>query len=188
MDKNIYRLKVTLHWSEPQIWREMLMKKDSTFKELHQVVQVVMEWEDSHLHKFPINNHKYIGVKPKNSFGFSNKTYIKESNAELQDYLKKKGDSIEYIYDFGDSWRHIIELKEIKEMEEDMKYPLCIDGENAAPIEDVGGIPGYYNMIEALNDPEHPEHEMYTEWLGENFDPNQFDREKVNQILKFLQK
>jgi len=188
VEKNIYRLKITIQWSEPQIWREVLMKKNSTFKNLHQLIQIIMEWDNAHLHEFPLDNHKYIGVKPKNSFGFSNKTCIKENNAELQDYLKKKGDTIEYLYDFGDNWQHIIELKEIKEIDDNKKYPICIDGENAAPIEDVGGIPGYYNMIEALNDTEHPQHEMYKEWMGENYDPTQFDKEKINKILIFLQR
>lgn len=183
---NVYRLKITLKWSTPEIWREVLMKADRTFEDLHNVIQIIMEWNNSHLHEFRPDDSKYIGSKPRNTFGFGNKTYINESNAKLKDYLQKKGATIEYIYDFGDDWQHIIDLKEIKEADDNRQYPICIDGENAAPVEDVGGIPGYYNMIEALSNPEHPEHDMFKEWLGENYDPGYYDQDIINNILRSI--
>jgi len=32
-------------------------------------------------------------------------------------------------------------------------------------------LPGYYHFLEAIKDPEHPEHEDMMEWAGKDFDP-----------------
>ena len=49
----IYQFKLTLKGSDPPIWRRIQVP-DLTLGELHDVLQVVMGWEDSHLHQFII--------------------------------------------------------------------------------------------------------------------------------------
>ena len=61
--------------------------------------------------------------------------------------------------------------------------PICIKAKGACPPEDVGGIWGYYNFLEALDDQNHPEHEDYKEWIGDDFDPAVYDIEKTNELL-----
>ena len=39
-------------------------------------------------------------------------------------------------------------------------------------------------MLEALKDPHHEQHEETLEWIGEEFDPELFDIETVNKLLK----
>ena len=36
----------------------------------------------------------------------------------------------------------------------------------------------------ALADEAHPEHEMYLEWVGDDFDPEAFDLAEINEILQ----
>lgn len=55
------------------------------------------------------------------------------------------------------------------------------------PPEDCGGIPGFYNLLEAIRNPEHEEHEELSEWLGRDFDPNAFSLNAVNRRLAHLQ-
>lgn len=38
-------------------------------------------------------------------------------------------------------------------------------------------------MLAALQNPEHPEHELYLDWLGDDFDPEQFDLDEINDML-----
>jgi hypothetical protein len=65
-------------------------------------------------------------------------------------------------------------------------YALCLAGENACPPEDVGGIPGYYEFLEAISDPNHEEHQQYLEWYDGYFDPSQFDLHITNAQLKHI--
>ncbi|MHC4635987.1 MAG: plasmid pRiA4b ORF-3 family protein [Planctomycetota bacterium] len=84
------------------------------------------------------------------------------------------------VYDFGDDWRHEIEVEKVLEPEAGAGYPICLAGELACPVEDCGGPWGYQEMLEILKDPVHEEYEHYFEWLGGEFDPEEFDLEKVN--------
>ncbi len=52
--------------------------------------------------------------------------------------------------------------------------------------EDVGGIWGYYEFLEALRNPEHERHEEMREWIGSKFDPQEFDVNRVNLELEAM--
>jgi Plasmid pRiA4b ORF-3-like protein len=67
-----------------------------------------------------------------------------------------------------------------------VRYPVCLAGARACPPEDVGGTVGYENLLEAIHKPNHPQHEGYLEWIGDNFDPEAFDAEEVNRKLHQL--
>ena len=55
--------------------------------------------------------------------------------------LKAEGDSMVYLYDFGDSWRHKVVLEKIIPSDVPTK-PVCLDGARRCPPEDVGGPHG----------------------------------------------
>ena len=67
--------------------------------------------------------------------------------------------------------------------EEGVTYPRCIKGKRACPPEDVGGVWGYGYFLEAIHDPDHPEHEDMLEWVGGDFDPEEFDLDTINEML-----
>ena len=68
--------------------------------------------------------------------------------------------------------------------ETEIKLPVCLKGSRACPQEDVGGWPGYEMLLEAIADPNHPQHANMIEWLGEPFDPEHFDLADVNALLQ----
>jgi Plasmid pRiA4b ORF-3-like protein len=43
-------------------------------------------------------------------------------------------------------------------------------------------IPGFYDLVEALSDPNHERHEQMLDWNAE-FDPQAFPVESVNRML-----
>ncbi len=80
-----------------------------------------------------------------------------------------------YDYDFGDNWEHIVAVEKTFAPVAGQTYPACVDGKRNCPPEDCGGVWGYAELLEILADPAHPEREERLEWLGEDFDPEEFD-------------
>jgi hypothetical protein len=52
MSDTIFQFKVTLKEIQPPIWRRFQVRSDITFRDLHNTLQVVMGWWDTHLHLF----------------------------------------------------------------------------------------------------------------------------------------
>lgn len=84
---------------------------------------------------------------------------------------------IDYTYDFGDNWEHSLIVSDVRRGQPDIAYPRTIAGERDSPPEDCGGIPGFYEMLEAKTDPNHTDHTDHaeiTEWL-DGYDPDGLD-------------
>lgn len=197
--KNVLQFKITLKYSDPPIWRRIQIPDDYNFDDLHWAIQDVMDWDNDHMHAFKIKDStfteeqiKVIKKKNKaegiyNSFPYlwlsdSEQAYhdgLDSIDYQVVDYLKGNK-RMSYIYDFGDNWDHIIEFEKKLPCDPNIKYPLCLDGERASPPDDIGGIYGYYSVLEILEDKEHPEYEDAISWFDEDFDPDKFDPEKVN--------
>ena len=45
---------------------------------------------------------------------------------------------------------------------------------------------GYADLLKIIRNPKHKEYESMMEWLGGEFDPETFDREKINKCLRKL--
>jgi len=106
-----------------------------------------------------------------------------ESKYTLRDLLRVPNSKMIYTYDYGDNWEHELVLEKIMDYEGG-QLPVCLEGALACPPEDCGGIWGYYEMLEVLENPDHPEYEEMREWMGEDFDPEKFDLDKVNRQLR----
>jgi hypothetical protein len=48
----VHELKITLRGSKPSIWRRFAVPSDMRLSDLHYVIQIVMGWDNSHLHQF----------------------------------------------------------------------------------------------------------------------------------------
>jgi len=174
----IYQLKVTLHGSPPPIWRRVLVPGKFSLHEVHQVIQLVMGWTDSHLHQFIIDGQYYSIPSPEDF-----ESVRDERRHSLSQIVTREKSKFFYEYDFGDSWEHEIVVEKILSPESGVKYPACIKGKRACPPEDVGGLWGYETFLEAIGDPHHEEHDSYLEWVGGDFDPEACDLVEINQAL-----
>ena len=67
-----------------------------------------------------------------------------------------------------------------------LKFAVCLDGQNACPPEDCGGMYGYAELLEALDVPAHEKHESFLRWVGGSFDPGECDLVAVNIGLQHL--
>jgi hypothetical protein len=182
MNERLYLWKIRLLDIEPEIWRRFVVPVDITLDRFHDVIQIVMGWTDSHLHEFTIGNKRYTEYPEYKEDGLACGRY------RLGDLIKQKGRIVRYLYDFGDSWEHELVLEQSRYFNPRLREKLaCLDGRRACPPEDVGGVPGYYEFLNALKDPNHEEHESYTEWSGGNYDSEHFDAHAVNwELMKYL--
>mgnify|MGYP001588873707 CR=1 FL=1 len=175
---SIYQLKVTLKGSKPPIWRRIQVAGDTKLPKLHRILQIAMGWSDYHLHDFTINGVTFSRPTPEDIY-----PVVNEANVKLNQVVVEPRKRFSYQYDFGDSWDHEIVLEKVLQPEEGTKYPRCVAGNLACPPEDVGGIGGYAYFLEAIHNPNHPEHKNQLEWIGGEFDPEAFDLDTVNSEL-----
>jgi hypothetical protein len=152
-------------------------------------MQIAFGWKNYHIYEFSIDGHK-LGAPDDYmaNVASDDEGVIDARDITLESLIVESKEKFEYEYDFGDSWTHLISVEKFLPKDPKEKYPTCIDGELGCPPEDCGGIPGFYNMLEILKDKKHPEHKETVKWVGKNFDPSVFDKEKVNKKFARLDK
>ncbi len=178
----IVELYVELQDIEPLIWRRLLVPVTITLPKLHDVLQHTLGWADSHLHCFAFGARTFS--MPYDEM-FEAMEMEDERRKTLGGVLGSDLREFEYAYDFGDGWRCHVTVVPRPDADPDRTYPLCIGGARAVPPDDVGGPPGYERFLAAIRDPEHEEHDEMLAWVGGAFDPEGFDLNVVNRILRF---
>jgi len=117
---------------------------------------------------------------------------LDERRTRISDVLKEQGDSVLYVYDLGDDWRHEVVLEKILPPPATTVRRVCLSGERHCPPENVGGTSGYEEFLEVIFNPRHEEYEHNVRWAGgpsalthsvERFQPAEFDAKAVNATL-----
>ncbi len=181
--KELYQIHISLKWIKPEIWRRVLIPADMKLSDLHKVIQTVMGWTNSHLHQFVKDGQIYQKkTAEEDDWGFIDA--IDYENVPVSDLISEEKDSMYYEYDFGDGWVHNIVLEKIVPNSDEIVDPVCLKGKRSGPPEDCGGPPGYEELLEALKNPEHERHEELTEWVSEYFNPEEFSKDAINDLLK----
>lgn len=180
-------LRIELLNVEPLIWRRIVVSSQWTFAALHNYLQWVMGWQDSHAHEFRVGDGciapdwwiQEVGLdRDVEDYKDERRTSIAAIVCELG-----VGGEFAYHYDMGDGWEHriVIEPAPARWVDLDLRTPLCMAGENACPPEDVGGPHGYQRLLECLADAVHEEHFDMLRWVGGVFDPKGFDLNRLNR-------
>jgi hypothetical protein len=180
----LYQLKITLKWSDPAIWRRVVVRADMKLDRLHNAIQIVMPWTNSHMHQF-IAGRTYYG-KPDREFADMGDEVLNEKKYAVADLAPAAKKKFIYEYDLGDSWEHEIVVEKVLPADANFKHPVCLAGASACPPDDCGGIPGYYNLLETLANPKHPDYAHLKEWIGGEWDAERFDLDEANDGLKRL--
>jgi hypothetical protein len=171
--------RIELKDTDPPIWREVEVPTSITLKVLHDIVQATIGWMDYHLWEFVIDGRTY-GLPMDEDWGTEPRK--EAAKVRLRDVLKPGETVIAYTYDFGDAWEHEIRIQDIRVGEPGVTYPRYLAGERNGPPEDCGGVPGFYDVLDARGDPEHPEHADAVTWL-DDYDPDTFDELPIKYAL-----
>jgi hypothetical protein len=184
----IYLIEVVLDGIKPRIWRQLQVPGDARLGWLHAVIQIALGWTNSHLHQFNVGNRVCSDPTFELNEFEDDPPVLDENRVTLMDIASKEKDGFSYEYDFGDSWRHRVTVKKILPPDPTVEKnkALCLAGARACPPEDCGGVWGYADLLKVIRNPENEEYESMMEWLGGSFDPDAFDREKINSYLRKL--
>lgn len=181
-----------------KVWRRLIVPLNVSFSTFHEILQIAFNWRDYHLHDFYILNAE---PDRRNPYAYYRNSVVNlvcneeslnymgevpmalESGVKLSDYIPAHK-NIQYNYDFGDDWHHVIKVEEVIE-NYDKNYPVCMEGEGKTPPEDVGGGPGYEHFLQVIADQSHPDHQHLREW-GESQSYREFNLENVNWKLRLL--
>ena len=183
MTQKIFQIQIALKGFKPKIWRRILIPSDLFLSDFNKIIQTTMGWTNSHLNQFIKNRIFYTKRMPDDDL-WDEMDNVDYKKMKITDLLKKEKEKIIYEYDFGDGWEHDIILEKILAIDDKIKYPIWLTGKMNCPPEDCGGVWGYADMLEALKQPDHEEHDSYIEWLGGEYDPEYFDKDEVNEMLK----
>jgi predicted RNase H-like HicB family nuclease len=178
----VYQLRIALQDVEPPVWRRVRVGGRTMLPRVHTVIQKAMGWQNAHLHEFVIRGVRYGERMPDEP----EYEVEPERSLPLRVAASTEGMHFEYLYDFGDSWRHDILVEKIEVPAEPLRHPVCLAGERACPPEDCGGPPGYMELVEILGDPDHEEYGERREWSGGSFDPEAFNLAAANRRLRQL--
>ncbi len=165
---DIIEIKVTLEDVEPPVTRTLQVPANIRLDRLHLILQAALGWTNSHLYMFEAGGANWGIADP--DFGGDDLPASKTTLSELLEDTQVK--SFSYLYDFGDSWEHQLQITGLSQAKPGELYPKLVEVAGRCPPEDIGGAPGYEMFLEATNDPSHPEHEEYSEWYDADFDPN----------------
>ncbi len=177
----IYQYKVTLSHVRPPVWRRIQVPADFTLHRMAAVLVTVMGWSGGHLHQFRVDG-EYFGL-PSEEFG-DDMDVNDERKTRLKEIWGLGIKRFVFEYDFGDGWEHVVEYEGVVEPQKETKYPCCIKGARHCPPEDCGGPHGYADFLKAISDPQHPEHKSMREWIGRDFDPDEFDLEELSGLAR----
>jgi hypothetical protein len=194
--KQVLQMRVSLVGIVPVIWRRIQIPTTYSFWDLHVAIQDAMGWYDCHLHAFRVPDLRretlaVIGI-PDDEFEAGRRT-LPGWKIPVEDYVHEVSPVAVYEYDFGDSWTHVVQLESRVLARKSVSYPVCLGGERKCPPEDCGGVGGYERLLEAIADPNHPEHDSLLEWVGGGFDPDDFQasgvafddpKERLDTIIK----
>ena len=169
-----YVFKIVLQGIRPQIWRRFKVPAGISFHTLHDIVQVVMGWENYHLYRFDVGEMSFT-TEPMSSEDHY-------SDEPIDAYLAEVGYQLFYEYDFGDRWEHVLTLEKflVREIDE----PLCIAGNRACPPEDSGGSWLYDEFLRSRQSRKGRVSRKWQHRIGNYWDADAFDLQATNDALK----
>jgi hypothetical protein len=173
----IVRIRIELDGIDPAVWRAVAVPLTTSLSGLHAAIQAAMLFDNAHLFQFDVGTKRYAIPDPE--WEDVRKT-VDARTTQLTTLVDRGVASFLYTYDFGDNWQHTVTIESVTDADPALDYPRFIDGSRRAPPEDVGGIPGFEQFLDAMTKPRHPERKRLLQWYGRHFNPDDIDLPEIN--------
>lgn len=180
---NLITLYIAIKEIEPPIWRRISISGNANLLDLHHVIQHAFGWTNTHLFIFKLGEMNFVHYPDWEADAYR---YQSAELAILEDLIPdqlSEGSTFSYVYDLGDNWEHEIYVESVSLAPMRFSGASCVEGARAAPPENVGSIPGYFNLLKTLQTPGSSDYRELMNWMGYTYDPEYFDRETVNCII-----
>mgnify|MGYP000984425354 CR=1 FL=1 len=171
------QLKITLQDLKPEVWRRVLVSEENTFCQLHEIIQLVFDWQNRYLYEFDVRGQaigdfpqRFVPQQPQNA-----------RRLKLKDFALQPEERFQYVYDLGDWWRHEILVEAARQ---EAGSAVCLGGERKSPPEHIGGFWGYGEFLGMLEHLPALQYIHLAAWAGVKFEPEEFELEKINRALK----
>lgn len=192
--KATFQLKIQIDGITPPVWRSVTVPAELGLDELHEIIQNLFAWNETHLHEFMLGTHpngvRYAPADPEADHWGD--PPADEEGVALNTLLHAPKDTLLYTYDFGDNWEHTITLEKILPAKAPGILPLCVAGSGHPPQEDSSGPHGWMEKLTTSRNPSDPDHAYIRSWMGlrkgQHIDPTAFDPSAVNKQLGPLRK
>lgn len=155
---NLLTIKATLRYTQPPVWRRLVLPDSLTFWDLHFALQLAFGWENAHLFEFSTGRGSFndflTGTPPvqPGEDDFVPEWWRDPRQVLVGEILRAPKDKVSYVYDMGDNWEHQLVVEKTEPLPPGAALPpvRCPDGRRAGPPEDIGSIPGYEMLLAAL--------------------------------------
>ena len=120
----------------PAVWRRVRLMGSLSIAELHRVVQLLMGWDDDHLHRFRIHGRQY-GIAY-----IGGPTFAEDAAAgPLSRFGFRPTERFLYEYDFTAGWQIEVRVERVIQAApcEGHRIPVCVAGRRAGPPDGSGG-------------------------------------------------
>lgn len=113
------------------------------------------------------------------------KPVLPDAEFSLDEVLGTAVKDFLHEYDFGDGWHHDVMVHAVELADEQRNgWAMCLASANACPPEDVSGLGGYADFLQAIADPSHEDHAAMWRGWGGPFDPAGFDINSANRAIR----
>lgn len=188
LDVNLYQLKIKIAIEGFDIGRRVLVPSTYSLRSLHNIIQMVFDWHNYHLHAFEAKKEGSKGKRivmdnaPETMEwqDFDNFDILQERFVSIEDIFREY-DEVLYEYDFGDYWEHVITFEKVIKSNE--LKAIYLDGKGERPPEDVGGPLGYKEYLRIMADENDPEYWSMKIWSQKQKERKR-SSEEINKLLR----
>lgn len=197
LPRTLHKLKVEVSGLPVSIWRSVEVDGNITLDRFHEILQIVMGWDNRHLHAFSNQSNVAVGArtaKPKLLWLTEEPlddgiTGTPENSVTLTEALSACDGVLWYAYDFGDGWEHQVTSLGSREAAESGPAARILAGERSAPPEDSGGPLEFTHLLDVLAGPDSSQRDALLRWLQTTrtawnpYRPHDYDVESRNRML-----
>src|SRR5271165_4863167 len=136
----LLRLKLLLQDVHPAVWRRVTLADSLSIADLHRVIQLLMGWDDDHLHRFRIHGRDY-GIAHIGRMNFDEDA----GAVPLSQFRFRPTERFLYEYDFTAGWQIEVRVERVIQAtpRENHRIPVWIAGRQAGPPDGCGGPQAY---------------------------------------------